>query len=267
MRAVSSWKDHPDIRQKLQSRQRRTKSPKTGREGKTHKPDASHLAITSAAFPYRLPRAMFRGEASNRVGRNDRLGSGMITRSPGKVEEDKRKGEEGSKEERGVAKDRVGRNDRLSQGGGGEAERRKVQTKTEAAGDRKQVGGCEMLGGSGSKPSSSMGRCVERQVFGGSWTPLAVPVVSWHEGDGGSWDAQLRFVVAETELRMGWTDFSSFSLCRALINSTLRKRMLPQKKGMRTRWDNRLYPFRRVELAGAWARSQRTALFIKEERG
>ena len=33
------------------------------------------------------------------------------------------------------AKDRVGRNDRLSQGGGGEAERRKVQTKTEAAGD------------------------------------------------------------------------------------------------------------------------------------
>ena len=44
---------------------------------------------------------MFRGEASNRVGRNDRLGGGWdITRSPGKVEEDKRWE---------VAKTRVGR--------------------------------------------------------------------------------------------------------------------------------------------------------------
>ena len=40
---------YPDIKSK------RTKSPKTGREEKTHKPNLSHLHITSAAFPYRCP--------------------------------------------------------------------------------------------------------------------------------------------------------------------------------------------------------------------
>ena len=45
------------------------------------------------------------------------------------------KGRKEARKSEGVAKDRVGRNDRLSQGGGGEAERRKVPTKTEAAGD------------------------------------------------------------------------------------------------------------------------------------
>ena len=62
------------------------------------------------------------------MGRNDRLSSGL-----GKLNEKGGGRKQGRGEE--VAKDRVGRNDRLSQGGGGEAERRKVQTKTEAAGD------------------------------------------------------------------------------------------------------------------------------------
>ena len=47
----------------------------------------------------------------------------------------KKRGRKEARESEEVAKDRVGRNDRLSQGGGGEAERRKVQTKTEAARD------------------------------------------------------------------------------------------------------------------------------------
>ena len=62
------------------------------------------------------------------MGRNDRLGSGLGETKGKRGRKEARKSEE-------VAKDRVGRNDRLSQGGGGEAERRKVQTKTEAAGD------------------------------------------------------------------------------------------------------------------------------------
>ena len=49
MKAVSSWKDIRTSSQKLQSRQRRTESPKTGREEKTHKPNLSHLHITSVA--------------------------------------------------------------------------------------------------------------------------------------------------------------------------------------------------------------------------
>ena len=61
----------------------------------------------------------------NRVGRNDRLGSG----NGGKGS----KAEERKREE--VAKDRVGRNDRLSQGKGGEAEEREVKTCAEAARD------------------------------------------------------------------------------------------------------------------------------------
>ena len=96
LRSVSSWKDIRTSSQKLQNQQRRTKSPKTGREEKTRKmareakiitrpslpapvpskPNLSHLHITSAVVPVPLPRAMFRGEASNRVGQNDRLGGG-----------------------------------------------------------------------------------------------------------------------------------------------------------------------------------------------
>ena len=64
--------------------------------------------------------------AKNRVGRNDRLGSGLGEKKRGRAEARKR-------EE--VAKDRVGRNDRLSLGSGGEAEKREVKTSTEAARD------------------------------------------------------------------------------------------------------------------------------------
>ena len=63
--------------------------------------------------------------AKNRVGRNDRLGSGNGEKG--------RKAEERKREE--VAKDRVGRNDRLSQGSGGEAKTREVKTSSEAARD------------------------------------------------------------------------------------------------------------------------------------
>ena len=95
LRSVSSWKDIRTSSQKPQSRQRRTKSPKTGREEKTRemareaktitrpslpapvpgKPNLSHLYITCAVVPVPLPHAMLRGEASNRVGRNDRQGN------------------------------------------------------------------------------------------------------------------------------------------------------------------------------------------------
>ena len=52
--------------------------------------------------------------ASNRVGRNDRLGAG-------ESEKEERKAEEGKIDE--VARDRVGRNDRLSQGGSGKTKK------------------------------------------------------------------------------------------------------------------------------------------------
>ena len=56
-----------------------------------------------------------REAAKNRVGRNDRLGSGLgETKNKKRGRAEARKGEE-------VAKDRVGRNDRLSLGSGGEA--------------------------------------------------------------------------------------------------------------------------------------------------
>ena len=82
LRSVGSWKDIRAPSQKLQSLQRRTESPKTGGEEKTRniaRPQQAEF-ITPAhhqrSVPVPLPRAMFRGEASNRVGRNDRLGGG-----------------------------------------------------------------------------------------------------------------------------------------------------------------------------------------------
>ena len=82
LRSVGSWKDIRTPSQKLQSLQRRTESPKTGGEEKTRniaRPQQAEF-ITPArhqrSVPVPLPRAMFRGEASNRVGRNDRLGGG-----------------------------------------------------------------------------------------------------------------------------------------------------------------------------------------------
>ena len=107
MRAVSSWKDIRTSSQKLQSRPRRTKSPKTGREEKTRKPNLSHLHITSAAFPYRCSAQCSEVKpVTEWAGMTDWVVA-VITRSPGKVEEDK-KWE--------VAKNRVGRNDRLGSG-------------------------------------------------------------------------------------------------------------------------------------------------------
>ena len=55
-----------------------------------------------------------REAAKNRVGRNDRLGSGL-------GETKKKRGRAEARKREEVAKDRVGRNDRLSLGSGGEA--------------------------------------------------------------------------------------------------------------------------------------------------
>ena len=124
LRSVDSRIDIRTPSQKLQSQQRKTESPKTGREEKTRKmareakiitrpslpapvpskPNLSHLHITSAAFPYRCPAQCSEVKPVTEWARMTDWVVAVITRSPGKVEEDKRWE---------VAKAQVGRKDRL----------------------------------------------------------------------------------------------------------------------------------------------------------
>ena len=144
LRSVGSQKDIEAPSQKLQSLQRRTESPKTGREEKTRKmareaktitrpslpapvpskPNLSHLHITSAAFPYRCPAQCSEVKpVTEWAGMTDWVVA-VITRSPGKVEEDKRWE---------VAKNRVGRNDRLGSGLGKRGRKAEARKREEVA--------------------------------------------------------------------------------------------------------------------------------------
>ena len=138
---------HQDTKSKIQSQQRRTESPKTGREEKTRKmareakiitrpslpapvpskPNLSHLHITSAAFPYRCPAQCSEVKpVTEWAGMTDWVVA-VITRSPGKVEEDKRWE---------VAKARVGRKDRLGSGLGERGRKAEARKREEVAKDR-----------------------------------------------------------------------------------------------------------------------------------
>ena len=102
------------------------------------KPNLSHLHITSAAFPYRWPAQCSEVKpVTEWAGMTDWVVA-VITRSPGKVEEDKRWE---------VAKNRVGRNDRLGSGLGERGRKAEARKREEVAKDR--VGRSDPLGPSG----------------------------------------------------------------------------------------------------------------------
>ena len=88
------------------------------------KPNLSHLHITSAAFPYRCPAQCSEVKpVTEWAGMTDWVVA-VITRSPGKVEEDKRWE---------VAKNRVGRNDRLGSGLGKRGRKAEARKREEVA--------------------------------------------------------------------------------------------------------------------------------------
>ena len=67
---------YPDIKSKTTKSTKENEKPRDGKGGKDTQAEFITPAHHQRGVPVPLPRAMFRGEASNRVGRNDRLGSG-----------------------------------------------------------------------------------------------------------------------------------------------------------------------------------------------
>ena len=67
---------YPDIKSKTTKSTKENEEPKDGKGGKDTQAEFITPAHHQRSVPVPLPRAMFRGEASNRAGRNDRLGGG-----------------------------------------------------------------------------------------------------------------------------------------------------------------------------------------------
>ena len=67
---------YPDIKSKTTKSTKENEKPKDGKGGKDTQAEFITPAHHQRSVPVPLPRAMFQGEASNRVGRNDRLGGG-----------------------------------------------------------------------------------------------------------------------------------------------------------------------------------------------
>ena len=131
---------HQDTKSKTSKSTKENRKPKDGKGGKDTQdgkggedhhsslPSRSRpLHITSAAFPYRCPAQCSEVKpVTEWAGMTDWVVA-VITRSPGKVEEDKRWE---------VAKNRVGRNDRLGSGLGERGRKAEARKREEVAKDR-----------------------------------------------------------------------------------------------------------------------------------